>query len=108
MQHIMVAHHVAFAIDLGYSKIYASSVLSLFGIFFAFGSLAASVSDRIGRESTMTIGTLIGISGIVVLMFMKNTSQSWILYYYAIALGFGIGIRGLALGLGLVLCPTSL
>ena len=92
MQHIMVAHHVAFAIDLGYSKIYASSVLSLFGIFFAFGSLAASVSDRIGRESTMTIGTLIGISGIVVLMFMKNTSQPWILYYYAIALGLGIGI----------------
>ncbi len=91
-QHIMVAHHVAFAIDLGYSRIYASSVLSLFGILFALGSLVAFVSDRIGRESTMTIGTVIGISGIFVLMFMKNSSQSWMLYYYAITLGFGFGI----------------
>jgi MFS family permease len=91
-QHIMVAHHVAFAIDLGYSRIYASSVLSLFGVFFALGSLAASVSDRIGRESTMIIGTIIGISGIFVLLFIKNTSDSWMLYYYAIAFGFSNGL----------------
>jgi MFS family permease len=91
-QHIMVAHHVAFATDLGYSRIYASSVLSLFGIFFAFGSLAAFVSDRIGRENTMIIGTVIGISGILVLLFLKNTSDSWMLYYYAIAFGFSNGV----------------
>jgi MFS family permease len=91
-QHIMIAHHVAFAIDLGYSKMYASSVLSLFGIFFAFGSLAAFMSDRIGRESTMTISAIIGISGIFVLMFMKNTSDSWMLYYYAITFGLGNGL----------------
>jgi len=91
-QHIMVAHHVAFATDLGYPKIYASSVLSLFGIFFAFGSLAASVSDRIGRESTMIISTIIGISGIFILMLMKNTSDSWMLYYYAVTFGFSNGL----------------
>ena len=91
-QHIMVAHHVAFATDLGYSRIYASSVLSLFGIFFAVGSLAAFVSDRIGRENTMIIGTIIGISGVLVLLFMKNTSDSWMLYYYAISFGFSNGM----------------
>ena len=91
-QHIMVAHHVAFATDLGYTRIYASSVLSLFGIFFALGSLAASVSDRIGRESTMIISTIIGISGILVLLFMKSTSDSWMLYYYAITFGFSNGL----------------
>ena len=94
MQHIMVAHHVAFATDLGYSKIYASSVLSLFGIFFAFGSLAAFISDRIGRELTMTIGTVIGISGIFVLTFLNDTSNPWMLYYYSIAFGFGLGMSG--------------
>jgi MFS family permease len=91
-QHIMVAHHVAFATDLGYSRIYASSVLSLFGVFFVFGSLAASASDRIGREGTMIISTIIGISGIIVLLFMKNTSDSWMLYYYAITFGFSNGL----------------
>ena len=94
MEHIMVAHHVACAIDAGYSKMYASSVLSLFGIMFAFGSLAGLVSDRIGRELTLTIGTLIGISGIIVLMLIQDTSHPWMLYYYALSLGFGIGICG--------------
>jgi len=92
VEHIMVAHHVAIAIDLGYSKIYASSVLSLFGILFAFGSLAALVSDRIGREATMTISTIVGISGILVLMLIEDTSQPWMLYYYSMALGFGLGM----------------
>jgi MFS family permease len=92
MQHIMVAHHVAFATDLGYSKIYASSVLSLFGIFFALGSLSAFISDRIGREITMTIGTVIGITGIFVLTLLRDPSHAWMLYFYAIAFGFGLGM----------------
>ena len=92
MEHIMVAHHVAFAIDAGYPKIYASSVLSLFGVLFALGSLAGLISDRIGRELTVTIGTVIGISGIVVLILIQDTSSPWMLYYYAMSLGAGIGI----------------
>jgi len=91
-QHIMVAHHVAFATDVGYSKTYASSVLSLFGVLFACGSLTGLISDRIGREPTMTISTIIGISGIVVLMLIRDTSKPWMLYYYSIALGFGQGM----------------
>jgi MFS family permease len=92
VQHIMVAHHVAYAIDVNYTGTYASSVLSLFGVMFAFGSLAGLVSDRIGRELTLTIGTVIGISGILVLMLVKDTSQPWMLHYYAIAFGFSLGI----------------
>ena len=94
MQHIMVTHHIVFATDLGYSKVYVSSVLSLFGVLFAVGSLTGLVSDWIGREGTLTIGTAFGISGIVVLMFSKDTSQPWMLYYYAIAMGFGNGMTG--------------
>ncbi len=92
VQHIMVAHHVAYAIDVNFTRTYASSVLSLFGIMFAFGSLAGLVSDRIGREPTLTIGAVIGISGILVLMLMKDTSQPWMLHYYAIAFGFSLGM----------------
>jgi MFS family permease len=92
MEHIQVTHHVAFAIDMGYSEIYASSILSLFGVLFAFGSLAGLISDRIGREWTVTIGTATGISGIVVLMMIQDSSRPWMLYYYSLALGGGIGI----------------
>ena len=92
MEHIMVAHHVAFAIDIGFTKIYASSVLSLFGICFALGSLSAFISDRIGRELTMTLGTILGVSGILVLIFLKDTFHPWILYYYALSFGLGLGL----------------
>lgn len=92
MDHIVVAHHIAFATDVGYSKIYASSVISLLGLFRIFGSLLASISDRIGREPTLTIGTVIGISSIAVLTSIEDTTQPWKLYYYAMAMGFGIGI----------------
>jgi len=76
--------------DLGYSEIYASSVLSLFGMLFACDSLTGIVSDRIGREPTMTLVTIISISGILVLVLMRDTSQPWMLYYHAIALGLGL------------------
>ena len=92
MQHILVAHQVVFAVDVGFSKIYASSVLALSGIMFAFGSLAGLISDRIGREITITIGTVVGISGIIVLALIKDASHPWMLYYYAISLGLGNGL----------------
>jgi MFS family permease len=91
-EHTLVAHHVAFAVDAGYSKIHASSILSLFGILFALGSLAGLISDRIGREMTITIGTVIGMSGIAALMFIKHDSSPWLLYYYSVSVGFSIGI----------------
>jgi MFS family permease len=92
MQHILATHHVAFAVDAGYSKMYASSVLSLFGIVSAFASFAGLISDRIGREITLTIGTALGISGIIVLMLIRDSSHPWMLYYYTLSLGFGRGL----------------
>ena len=92
MEHIMVTHHVAFAVDAGYTKMYASSVLSLFGFMFAFGSLAALISDRIGREMTFTIGVVLIVFGISVLAFIRDTSHPWMLYCYALTVGFGLGM----------------
>ena len=91
-QNILLAHQVAFAMDMGYSKLYASSVLSLFGLTYAFGCLASLISDRIGREVTITLATAIGISGMIVLMFIRDASQPWMLYYYSISLGAANGL----------------
>jgi len=91
-QNILLAHQVAFAIDMGYSKLYASSVLSLFGLTYAFGSLASLISDRIGREVTITLATAIGLSGMVVLMFIRDASQPWMLIYYSLSLGAANGL----------------
>jgi MFS family permease len=91
-QNILLAHQVAFAIDMGYSKLYASAVLSLFGLTYAFGSLGSLISDRIGREVTILLATAIGISGMIVLMFIRDASQPWMLYYFSISLGVSNGL----------------
>jgi MFS family permease len=91
-QNILLAHQVAFAIDMGYSKLYASFVLSLFGLTYAVGSLASLISDRIGREVTITLATAIGISGMIALLFIRDASQPWMLYYYSISLGAANGL----------------
>jgi len=91
-QQIMITHHVAFAENIGFSKVYASSILALFGIFIAIGCLVASISDRIGREVTFSIGVVIAISGIAILTLMQDATQTWMLYAYAILFGFGAGV----------------
>jgi MFS family permease len=92
MQQILVAHHIAFAEDTGYTKMYASSVLALFGITHTLGSLGGIISDRIGRELTMTIATAIGVSAIIILILIKDISAPWMLYYYAIGMGLSVGM----------------
>ena len=90
--HILVTHQIAFALDAGYERLYASSVISLGGPAFGLGCLASVVSDRIGREWSMTLGTLISVSGILALVLIRDVSAPWLLYYYALAFGFGFGI----------------
>ena len=92
MQNLLLTHHIAFAIDVGYPKFYASAVLALFGLTSAFGSLASLVSDRIGRESTYILATVIGITGMIILMLIQDASRPWMLYYYAISLGLSFGL----------------
>jgi MFS family permease len=77
---------------MGYPKFYASAVLSLFGLTYAFGSLGSLISDRIGREVTMTLATVVGTSGMIVLMLIRDTSHPWMLYYYSISLGIANGL----------------
>jgi len=89
---ILVTHQIAFAMDIGYSHLYASAVLSLGGLAFSLGALASVISDRIGREEATTIGLAISFSSIVVLLLVKDTTHPWMLYYYAISFGFGFGM----------------
>lgn len=92
-EHILVAHHVVFAEDVGYSRLYASSVLALFGILMSAGALLAGfLSDRAGREVTFSIATVIGVSGIIMLMLIRDTSHPWMLHLYSILFGLGFGM----------------
>ena len=90
--HILVTHQLAFALDVGFPRLYASAVLSLNGLMFGLGTLISLISDRIGREPTMILGTILSASGTLVLVLINNSDQAWMLYYYALATGIGFGI----------------
>jgi MFS family permease len=40
----------------------------------------------------MILGTLLSASGTLVLIFITDASQPWMLYYYALSTGIGFGI----------------
>jgi MFS family permease len=90
--HILVTHQIAFAIDVGFERLYASSVLALGGWTFCLGALSNMISDRIGRETTMTIGLSAIISSIMVLLMIEDNHRPWMLYYFSIVFGFGFGM----------------
>ncbi len=91
-EHMLFAHHIAFAEDVGYSKLYASSVLTLIGVMMSVGAIGGIISDRIGREVTFTISTVLGVAGIIIIMLITDISQPWMLYAYSICFGLGIGL----------------
>jgi len=99
--YMVLGHQVKFAEDVGYSSTFAASVFALFGIFSAAGQLSSSLSDWIGRERTMTIAVLLAIGALIALISVRDTSQPWLLYLYAICFGYGGGLASPAIFAGL-------
>jgi len=93
-ENLMVTHQVAFLVDVGYSGIFAASMVAFFGIICAVGSLGGLLSDIIGREKIFTLGCGVAILGTVVLFLTKSPSYPWMPYLYAGLFGFGMGING--------------
>jgi MFS family permease len=56
------------------------------------GQVAASVSDKIGRESTVAIAAMLSIGALVSLISVRDTSQPWLLYLYSVCFGLGTGL----------------
>lgn len=97
----MIMHHlVALAVDLGYSESLAAFVFSLAGIMAALGRLGGFFSDRLGREITITIVTLLFVLSTASLLALINSIRLWPLYIFAIAFGLGGGLSSPAIGAG--------
>lgn len=92
MQHILMAHNVAFAVDMGIPRMRVSSILSLVGVAYLAGALLAPISDRIGREATITLAGVAGCCGVLALVLIRQGSWEGLLYIHALAFGFGNGL----------------
>jgi MFS family permease len=90
--YMILAHQVKFAEDVGFSSLLAASAFALFGFASIGGQLCSSFSDKIGREITLTISTLLAIGGLIALISVRDASQLWLLYLYSISSGFATGV----------------
>jgi sugar phosphate permease len=89
--YLVITHQVKFAEDVGYSSTFGASIFALFGIFQIGGQLSAGISDRIGREKTITFACALMIVALIALVSVKDTSQPWLLYTYGVLFGYGCG-----------------
>jgi len=91
-------HQLAFAVDVGFDKLYAATVLGL-GSFLAIAGtiLTGTMSDYIGRELSAILAYAISIVGVIFALFISSPHQAWLLWLHACFFGLTWGARGPAI-----------
>lgn len=90
--YLVLAHQVRFMQDIGYSSFFSASIFALFGITLVLGQLSGFLSDLLGREKTATLAALLSMGGLLALLSIHDTSQSYLLYIFAFCFGYGAGL----------------
>jgi len=85
-------HIVPHATDQGFTPEESALIFLLWGICAIAGNLISGVSDSLGRVSTFTVGTALGVCACVLLAsFVRGISPAW--FYGGAALsGVGFGL----------------
>jgi len=92
--HVIGVHAVALLVDAGFSRTAASGLYGVMGLGLTFGLIFwGSISDRTGRESAYTLGTLFTLAGIAGLGLLTPSAGLAAAWACAIVLGLGLGSR---------------
>jgi MFS family permease len=91
-------HQLAFAVDVGFDKLYAAGVLGV-GAFLAIAGtiFTGTLSDYIGREWSAILAYGISIIGVVCALLITSPEQHWLLWLHACFFGLTWGARGPAI-----------
>lgn len=91
-------HQLAFAVDVGFDKLYAAGVLGI-GSFLAIGGtiVTGTLSDYIGREWSAILAYGVSIIGVVCALLITSPDQHWLLWLHACFFGLTWGARGPAI-----------
>ena len=95
---LVALHQLAFAIDIGFDRLYAAGVLGL-GAFLSLPRviITGNLSDYVGREvsAVVTYGT--SILGVVFALMITSPDQHALLWLHACFFGLTWGARGPAI-----------
>lgn len=92
-------HFIAFFVSTGYSTMTAASALAFNQVVSTVGRpVLGALSDRIGREATITLSYVLSIAAIVVILSLGNGISLWPVVLFVILRGLGMGQMGIAVG----------
>jgi MFS family permease len=95
---LVALHQLAFAVDIGFDKLYAAGVLGM-GAFLSLPGviITGTLSDYVGREisAVVTYGT--SILGVAFAMLITSPDQHVLLWLHACFFGLTWGARGPAI-----------
>jgi nitrate/nitrite transporter NarK len=91
-------HQLAFAVDIGFDKLYAAQILGI-GAFLAVPGIVVTgtLSDYLGREISAILAYGISILGVVCALFITSPDQHLLLWLHACFFGLTWGARGPAI-----------
>ncbi len=91
-------HQLAFAVDVGFDKLYAAEVLGI-GAFLAVPGIVAtgSLSDYLGREVSAIMAYGFSIVGVIFALLITSPDQHLLLWLHACFFGLTWGARGPAI-----------
>jgi MFS family permease len=87
---LITTHVVAHYVAVGFDKLTAAFIAGLIGFTRIGGTLMwGSVSDRLGRDKTYAIATLVALAGVGFLIATPAGSPVWIAYLTAVCFSIG-------------------
>ena len=91
-------HQLAFAVDIGFDKLYAAQVLGM-GAFLAVPGIVVTgtLSDYFGREISAILAYAISILGVFCALLITSPDQHLLLWLHACFFGLTWGARGPAI-----------
>src|SRR5580704_14739396 len=92
---LVALHQLAFAVTIGFDKLYAAEVLGLGALLSLPGVIVTGIlSDYVGRElsAVVTYGT--SIFGVACAMFITSPDQHLLLWLHSCFFGLTWGARG--------------
>lgn len=85
---------VAYMTAAGISSIMAASFIGLQGLMSTAGNFVGGIlSDRVGRERTLTLSVVIYVVGLFTLGVLEKHPHATLLYVYAVFFGIGLGMN---------------
>jgi len=91
--YIILVHNVKFLVDQGMDKMTAAFIFAMTGVISSvFRIFWGWLSDRIGRETTYTLGMFCGCMGVLSLLLLENMQSKCFVYTFIFFFSMGWGV----------------